>query len=90
MGFCFIRLKGLTNKNKLEKAGFDLNKSYKSGYYIDASDLFEEPDYIKSSGDHDIRVMWRQSLALKEIAGRVACEMLKNDGIDCWLDSMVD
>mgnify|MGYP001626452943 CR=1 FL=1 len=76
-GFCFVRFKGLKNKNKLEKLGFDVNKGSEVGFYINAEDLFEMPDYIRNSGDNDIKAMWHQSLALKE-------------GIDCWVDSIID
>jgi hypothetical protein len=88
-GFCFIRVKGLKNKNALEKAGFNLKKSYKVGFYIDVDDLFEMPDYVKNS-DGETRAVWKQSLLLKEIAGKVACKMLEENGVDCWMDSIVD
>ncbi len=76
-GFCFIRFKGLANKNKLVKAGFDVQKHHESGFYINADDLFEAPGFD-------------QSMILKEIAGKVACSMLEKSGINCWLESFTD
>ena len=94
-GFANIKINGATSKEKLEALGFRVVKAYPYGFKINVDDLFDEPDYVKSIPDirpgvNNVRAAWQQSLYLKEVVAKVACDLFKKEGIDCEVDSFVD